>query len=130
MRFAATLLIGFTALVTGVMASDTVQRERSLKPGDTVKVSATAYCLEGETKSGTETRRGIVAADPRVLPLGSVIRVDGLQRQHNRRYVVEDTGAAITGRDIDIYMPSCKAAKDFGRQEARVRVIRVGKSTR
>ena len=130
MRSVATLFTILTVAVACAAPSETVQRDRALKAGDTVKVSATAYCLEGETKAGTETRRGIVAADPRVLPLGTVIRVDGLKGRHNRQYVVEDTGRAIKGRDIDIYMPSCEAATDFGRQDARARVIRVGKPTR
>jgi 3D (Asp-Asp-Asp) domain-containing protein len=130
MRFAATLLGGLTVAVATGAAGETMQPNRPLKPGDIVEVSATAYCLEGETKAGTETRRGIVAADPGVLPLGTVIRVDGLADRHNRRYVVEDTGRAIKGREIDIYMPSCDAAKDFGRRDARARVIRVGKRTR
>jgi len=130
MRFVATLLTVLTAAVASVMAGETVQRDRQLRAGDIVEVSATAYCLDGETKAGTETRRGIVAADPRVLPLGTVIRLDGLRRRHNRHYVVEDTGRAIKGREIDIYMPSCAAARDFGRRDARARVIRVGKPTR
>lgn len=94
--------------------------------GDRIKVSVTAYCIEGETKSGVQTRRGIVAADPDVLPIGTVVRVDGL-KSHNGRYIVQDTGRAIKGRELDIFMPDCNAAKRFGRQEGRARVIRVGK---
>jgi 3D (Asp-Asp-Asp) domain-containing protein len=123
MRTAVTLLIVPTMVLALAIVGDTAQRQ--LEAGDTVEVSATAYCLDGETRAGTETRRGVVAADPRVLPLGTVIRVEGLEGRHNRRYVVEDTGPAIKGREIDIYMPSCRAAKEFGRQDARVRVLRV-----
>jgi 3D (Asp-Asp-Asp) domain-containing protein len=42
-----------------------------------VEFEATAYCITGTTASGMQTRPGIVAADPAVLPLGSRIRVDG-----------------------------------------------------
>jgi 3D (Asp-Asp-Asp) domain-containing protein len=45
-------------------------------------MSVTAYCVSGTTKSGQQTRPGIVAADPRVLPLGSVIRVEGVSEPH------------------------------------------------
>src|SRR5260370_34927101 len=38
---------------------------------------ATAYAARGETASGTRCRVGMVAADPRVLPLGTRIRVSG-----------------------------------------------------
>jgi 3D (Asp-Asp-Asp) domain-containing protein len=89
----------------------------------TFRVEATAYCVEGETASGEQTRRGIVAADPEVLPLGSRIRVDGLGWRLSRTYDVEDTGRLVKGRQIDIFMPDCGAAKAFGRQEARVRVV-------
>lgn len=93
-----------------------------------MRMEVTAYCDHGETASGETTRRGIVAADPDVLPLGSVIRVTGLARPHNRTYAVEDTGRKVQGRIIDIFMPSCEAAKEFGRQTARVRVVRFGEA--
>ncbi len=93
-------------------------------------VEATAYCIEGETASGAQTRRGVVAADPDVIPLGSRIRVDGLGRRLSRDYDVEDTGRLIKGREIDIFMADCEAAKEFGRQPARVRILRVGDGQR
>lgn len=95
-----------------------------------LQVEATAYCTEGETASGIQTRRGIVAADPRVLPLGSRIRVEGVGRRHSRTYDVEDTGRLVKGRTIDIFMADCDAAKEFGRQPARVRVLHVGDNER
>ena len=94
------------------------------RPGTMFRVSATAYCDTGLTKSGTHTRRGIVAADPRVLPLGTVVRVDGLAPRHNGVYTVTDTGRDIKGREIDIFIPNCTTAVRFGRQTARVRVLR------
>ena len=101
-----------------------------VRPRAVLKVEATAYCVQGETASGDQTRRGIVAADPRVIPLGSRIRVDGLGRRHSRTYDVEDTGREVKGREIDIFMADCDAAKVFGRQPARVRVLKVGDGER
>src|ERR1700733_6574177 len=57
---------------------------------------ATAYCLKGRTALGGGVRRGIVAADPRVLPLGSQIQIDG--GGYSGIYTVTDTGGAIKGR--------------------------------
>jgi 3D (Asp-Asp-Asp) domain-containing protein len=37
-------------------------------------MSATAFALHGRTASGVQAQRGIVSADPRILPLGTVIR--------------------------------------------------------
>jgi 3D (Asp-Asp-Asp) domain-containing protein len=92
-----------------------------------LKMEVTAYCTEGETASGEQTRRGVVAADPAVLPLGSRVRVNGLGRPHDRLYDVEDTGREVKGRELDIFMPDCGTAKRFGRRSARVRVLEVGK---
>jgi 3D (Asp-Asp-Asp) domain-containing protein len=39
-------------------------------------------------------------------------------------YEVLDTGSAIKGRHLDIYMPSCRAAKRFGRQRIRAEIVK------
>ena len=93
--------------------------------GELQVFSATASSIEGRTASGTQTRRGIVAADPRVLPLGSRIRVHDAG-EYDGEYVVHDTGPAIRGREIDIYMPSDTAAKRFGRRTVKVEVLSRG----
>jgi len=89
-----------------------------------MRVEATAYCLDGRTQSGVRTRTGIVAADPRVLPVGSVIRI--LDGPTTGIYTVMDTGGTIKGRRIDIYVPSCARAKKFGRRKVSVIVVRRG----
>jgi 3D (Asp-Asp-Asp) domain-containing protein len=68
--------------------------------------------------------RGIVAADPDVLPLGTVIRVAGLPGRYDGVYTVMDTGASIRGRRLDVYLASCAEAVRFGRHTARVSVVR------
>jgi 3D (Asp-Asp-Asp) domain-containing protein len=83
---------------------------------------ATAYTGHGRTASGKRVRRGMVAADPRVLPLGTKVRLKNAG-QYSGVYRVEDTGGRIRGRKIDIYMPSRGAAKQFGRQTVKVEVL-------
>ena len=95
------------------------------RAGETIRMTATAYCQDGTTKSGTATRPGIVAADPRVLPVGSVLRVES-PAAYAGIYTVMDTGGAVDGRTIDIFMNDCARAKKFGRQTMRVRVLRRG----
>jgi 3D (Asp-Asp-Asp) domain-containing protein len=90
---------------------------------------ATADSVEGITAKGTVTHQGIVAADPTVLPLGSVIQVSSAGA-YSGTYVVTDTGEKITGRHIDIYIPSRLEAKQFGRKSVFVRVVRVGDNQR
>lgn len=85
---------------------------------------ATAYCTVGQTAAGTPVRERIVAADPDVLPLGTVIRVRGLKPPHNGVYKVMDTGRKIQGREIDLFLRDCAQAERFGRQSARVSVVR------
>jgi 3D (Asp-Asp-Asp) domain-containing protein len=85
-------------------------------------VRATAYSGHGRTASGKQVRRGMVAADPRVLPLGTKVRLKSAGR-YSGVYRVEDTGGKIHGRKIDIYMPSRDAAKQFGRQTVKVEVM-------
>ncbi|NIW35238.1 MAG: hypothetical protein GWN32_01235 [Gemmatimonadetes bacterium] len=86
---------------------------------------ATAYCDYGFTASGVWVREGIVAGDPRVLPLGSVIdiRVDG---DVLGGYEVMDTGGKVEGYVIDIWMSTCEEATEFGRRQVRVRVRKKG----
>jgi 3D (Asp-Asp-Asp) domain-containing protein len=85
---------------------------------------ATAYCVTGITKSGIHVAPGHVAADPRVIPLGSMIYVDSPLM--GGIYQVLDTGALIKGKIIDIYIPSYEQCLEFGRRMVKVRVLRYG----
>lgn len=80
--------------------------------------TATAYCLKGKTASGGGVRRGIVAADPRILPLGTKINLNA--GQYSGSYLVADTGGGVKGRKLDIWVPSCSEAKRFGRRTVKV----------
>ena len=92
-----------------------------------LEFKATAYCDEGLTKSGAEVAVGMVAADPAVLPLGSMVCVEGTARaQYDGIYQVMDTGRLVKGQRIDIYIPSLEQATDFGCQDVRLTVLRSG----
>ena len=107
-----------------VPAQETAE-ENLLPEGSLYKVfEATAYCDFGLTYSGVLVHRGIVAADPRVLPIGSVIEVSA--GDYSGVYTVMDTGGVVKGEIIDIYMPDYEEAIQFGRQSVGVRVIRHG----
>ena len=83
--------------------------------------TATAYCLKGRTAMGHGVRRGIIAADPRVLRLGSKINVGA--GAYSGEYLVSDTGGAVKGRRLDIWMPSCAEARRFGRRTVTVSAL-------
>jgi 3D (Asp-Asp-Asp) domain-containing protein len=95
-------------------------------PGARLRFTATAYCKGTTTASGVNVRRGIAAADPDLLPVGSVIEVDRLGENYNGIYTVMDTGPAVQGRHIDIYMWSCNEALQLGRRPAGITVLRLG----
>lgn len=92
-------------------------------PARRLRATATAYCQQGQTKDGTRVHPGVIAADPRVLPLGSVVHVLVEDVGLEGVYTVNDTGGLVKGRHVDIYMPSCARAKRFGRRTATVRVV-------
>lgn len=82
---------------------------------------ATAYCLKGRTASGGGVRRGIVAADPRVLPLGTRIYINA--GAYSGTYTVTDTGGVIKGNILDVWVPNCSEAVRFGRKSISVSVL-------
>jgi 3D (Asp-Asp-Asp) domain-containing protein len=68
--------------------------------------------------------RKTIAADPTVLPMGSRIRLTRLGRPYDGIYIVNDTGARIRGRRIDLYIRDCDEAVRFGRRSAMVSLLR------
>ena len=85
---------------------------------------ATAYSLRGRTASGRMVTRGLIAADPSILPLGSRVRLE--HPGYSGEYLVADTGGAIRGRRIDIWTPSTSEAMRFGRRTVKLTVLSYG----
>lgn len=89
------------------------------RDGRSFIATVTAYAIQGRTATGTPTRWGVVAVDPRVIPLGSKIRIDGFEEL----FVAEDTGGAVRGNWVDIWFPSYAEAFRFGLQSRRVTLV-------
>ncbi len=96
--------------------------------GDPQVFKATAYALNGRTRSGVYVRRGVIAADPRVLPLGSVVQLRA--GDYSGVYTVHDTGRLIKGKIIDLWVPTNREARIFGRRKIKLHVLRLGPGTR
>lgn len=94
--------------------------------GSQFTFTATAYCKGQTTASGVLVRSGIAAADPKLLPVGSVVRVDAPDSRYDGVWTVMDTGPEVQGRELDLYMWSCHEALRFGRRPVRVNVLRLG----
>jgi len=92
------------------------------RPAGPLVFTATAYCTGSVTASGIPVSKGMVAADPAVLPLGTRIRITRAA-PYNGTYWVLDTGGAIRKRRLDLYIPDCAAARQFGRRSVHVTVI-------
>lgn len=122
----------FLAIYEGVMMDSRTARVESASetappsPGRLVRFDVTAYCKGETTASGVKVRAGIAAADPALLPAGSVVRIEGVPEAYEGIYTVLDTGPEVQGRELDIYIWSCFEALDFGRRKAAVTVLRMG----
>ena len=95
-------------------------------PGSRLAFSATAYCKGIVTASGVPAQSGVAAADPQLLPVGSVIEIDSLPQKYNGIYTVMDTGPSVQGRQVDVYMWNCNEALTFGRKPIHLTVLRLG----
>lgn len=95
-------------------------------PGVRLRFTATAYCKGTLTASGVNVRSGIVAADPDLLPVGSVVQVDRLGSRYDGVYTVMDTGPKVHGRHLDIYLWNCNEALQLGRRQMLITVLRMG----
>lgn len=93
----------------------------------TLSLSSTMYCLKGHMRTGVRTRDGMAAGDPNVLPLGSVVRVSWPDGRLIGIFVIMDTGGAIRGNDIDLYVDSCAEARRWGRHQVVAEVLDIGK---
>jgi len=110
---------------------------RGLYAREVINVRATAYGIDykgsnmkGITFTGTKaTEERTIAVDPKVIPLGSEVYVEvPSMPQYNGYYIAEDTGGAIKGKKIDIYVGTEKVAYPFGIRDAVVKVVRFGYS--
>ncbi|MEW6321687.1 MAG: 3D domain-containing protein [Acidobacteriota bacterium] len=94
--------------------------------GTELEFSATAYCKGQITASGASVRTGMAAADPQLLPVGTVVRLETSYSKLDGIWTIMDTGPAVQGRIIDLYLWSCHEALEFGRRQAKVTVLRLG----
>ena len=103
---------------TQVQTAKPNSENKSIIFSESSSFRATAYCLKGRTAMGSGVRRGIVAADPRILPLGSRIQISA--GTYSGTYLVTDTGGGVKGRKLDIWVPNCTEAVRFGRKNITV----------
>lgn len=113
---------------TKEVAKEAAPKQSSTSRGSTFEITYyTAFCdtgctgvtADGTDVSNTTTKngRGIVATDPSVIPLGTIVRIDGVE------YVSADTGGDIKGKRIDILVGDKSTARSNGRHSAQVEIL-------
>lgn len=106
-----------------------VARGNSFRTVRILEMEATAYTAHrsgggtgtGRTASGLPAGYGLVAVDPRVIPFGTVLYIEGYGMA-----IAADKGRAIKGRRIDLFFHSRHAALQFGRRRVRVHILANG----
>ena len=96
--------------------------ENRARAGERVAVSVTAYCLQGRTRRGNLVRHGIIAVDRALFPLGREVELF-FGRTTYGRFLADDTGGAIKGGRIDVWMADCSAARRFGRRRGYAQLV-------
>ena len=116
-RWGAALAAALVGLVLGIEgpAFGQPQAPRAYK----VKVDAVAYSLPGSTALGVPVRKGVVAVDPKLIPLGTKLHVPGYGPG-----LAADVGYAIKGKVIDLWFPSMARARQWGRRTVMITVYR------
>jgi len=89
--------------------------------GVQLNAQCSAYVATGNrTATGVWPSFGTVAVDPRVIPLGSRLTIEGFEGVTFR---AEDTGGAVNGARVDIFMSSYNQAIQYGRRPCSVTVL-------
>jgi len=112
-------------------------RGKPFKVGKSMIMESTAYDLSyascgkypdhpqyGITRSGTRARPGTIAVDPRIIPLGTTVYVESITGGVDYGFAIaEDTGSAIKGHIIDLFIESNREALRYGRRNVKVYII-------
>ncbi|AAU22864.1 LysM peptidoglycan-binding domain-containing protein [Bacillus licheniformis] len=130
------IIAGQTIAINGeaAAAAAPVKQESAPKQNDQpvnvqkeITVTATAYTandggISGITKTGVDLNANrnakVIAVDPSVIPLGTKVYVEGYGEA-----TAEDTGGAIKGHKIDVFIPDKKDAFNWGVKTVKVKIL-------
>lgn len=103
--------------------NETHHEAAAISSGRAMYVSASAYSAydpgnSKHTASGTLVRRGVIAVDPDVIPLGTHVFIPGYGEA-----VAEDIGSSIRGHRIDVAFDTHEEALSFGRRDLEIIII-------
>lgn len=116
----------------GVPVSGPAPGTAGFKYSRVIECLATAYDTSpeenggwgGQSATGVPLQPGVIAVDPRVIPLGSTVYVEALDGSWSYGYAVAaDTGGAIKGKRVDLLFLTKGECYQFGRRSCRVYVL-------
>ncbi|EON73774.1 LysM peptidoglycan-binding and 3D domain-containing protein [Lysinibacillus sphaericus] len=115
------------AATSAATSTTTAKSAPANASGQTYTMRATAYTAycegcSGITANGTDIRSNpglkVIAVDPRVIPLGTKVWVEGYGEA-----IAADTGGAIKGNKIDVFIPSDGQARNWGVRTVTVKIL-------
>ena len=114
--------------IIGLAMSIDYMREEEKAAEKYVQMTATAYCIDGTTATGTHTRRGIAAGKREWFGKKVAVYLDDGEGNPGAfwgYYTIEDTGGEPirNGKVIDIWMPDYDECMKFGRKKVHVCLV-------
>ena len=111
--------------------NEELEAEKKRVLANTHIFEATGYCDQGTTASGfnltglSREEAMTIAVDPNVIPLGTQVKLtfDEPWSHYNGIYTARDTGGAINGNIIDVYIHDYNEAMSFGRRNVKVTIL-------
>lgn len=85
----------------------------------TLNVVASAYTGYSTTSTGQKPVWGTIAVDPKVIPYGTKVYIP----QFGRTFIANNTGGAIKGNKIDIFMNTKKECLNWGRRTIEIQIL-------
>lgn len=121
----------------GTALNYTTTRGEKFRYKKVMNMRATAYtaCYEdtgktpehpefGITYTGVRVRKGIIAVDPKVIPLGTKVYIEGVGDVPDYGYALAaDIGSAVKGDIVDLYMDDTQSVKRWGVKNVRVYIL-------
>ncbi|RDY29217.1 hypothetical protein CHL78_002605 [Romboutsia weinsteinii] len=89
---------------------DVSSQEASIDKSNKINVKATAYAGDTITSTGTVPKWGTIAVDPTIIPYGTKVYIP----EFDKVFIAEDTGSAIKGNRIDIFMDTEEHCNEWG----------------
>ncbi len=89
-----------------------------------ISAKATAYCDKGKTASGIQSKVGVVAVDPRVIPLGTRLYIEATDGSWSYGVCLAgDTGGLIKGNRVDLFYNEYDECMQFGRRNCNIYIL-------